>query len=229
MEDNNKTVTLPYLGIPKLFPFLKRYRARIIIMVLMGLLSSSFDAIYPLFNRYALNTFVGGRTTAGLGLFIAAYMGFKAVQMLIDYKNLSDCGFIEMSVNRDLRAASFNHLQTLSFSYFNRFSVGYIHSRVMSDTGQIGELVSWRLMDFVWSISYVLATFVVMLTVQPRLTLYILIIIPITVLLMVFFQRKLVAFNRKIREINSKITGNFNEGITGAKTIKVLDIENSLF
>ncbi|MCR4672562.1 MAG: ABC transporter ATP-binding protein/permease [Lachnospiraceae bacterium] len=228
MEENKKTVSLPYLGIPKLFPFLRKYRARIIIMVLMGLLSSSFDAIYPLFNRYALNTFVGGRTVEGLGLFIASYMGVKAVQMLVDYKNLSDCGFIEMSTNRDLRDASFNHLQTLSFSYFNRFSVGYIHSRVMSDTGQIGELVSWRLMDFVWSISYVIATFVVMLTVQPRLTLYILIIIPITVLLMVFFQRKLVAFNRKIREINSKITGNFNEGITGAKTIKVLDIEDKM-
>ena len=50
-----------------------------------------------------------------------------------------------MSVDRDLRNAAFNHLQTLSFSYFNRNSVGYIHARVMSDSGKIGEMVAAKL------------------------------------------------------------------------------------
>ena len=44
----------------------------------------------------------------------------------------------------------------------------------------------------------------------------------------VFFQKKLVIFNRKVREINSQITGNFNEGITGAKTTKTLVIEEKM-
>ena len=45
-----------------------------------------------------------------------------------------DSGTVEMSIDRELRDKAFNHLQTLSFSYFNRNSVGYIHARVMSDT-----------------------------------------------------------------------------------------------
>lgn len=54
-----------------------------------------------------------------------------------------------------MKKASFDHLQRLSFSYFNQNSVGYIHARVMSDTARIGGLVSWSLMDGVWNISYV--------------------------------------------------------------------------
>ena len=48
------------------------------------------------------------------------------------------------------------------------------------------------------------------------------------IILIIFFQKKLVALNRKIREINSKITSNFNEGITGAKSIKTLVVENKI-
>ena len=59
-----------------------------------------------------------------------------------------------MYVGRDLKRASFNHLQTLSFSYFNQNSVGYIHARVMSDTNRIGSIVAWGLMDTVWNLSY---------------------------------------------------------------------------
>ena len=53
-------------------------------------------------------------------------------------------------------------------------------------------------------------------------------ILPLVVLLFSFFQKRLVKANREIREINSNITSNFNEGITGAKTIKTLAIEQSM-
>ena len=131
-------------------------------------------------------------------------------------------------MNRDLRNAAFSHLQTLSFSYFNRNSVGYIHARVMSDTGLIGEVVSWRMMNFVWSGAYLAGVFVVMLLIDLKLTLMIILLVPIAALLMSFFQRKLLVWNRRIREINSKITGNFNEGIIGARTIKVLGIREKM-
>ena len=135
---------------------------------------------------------------------------------------------IEMSVNRDLRNASFNHLQELSFSYFNQNNVGYVHARVMSDTGRIGQLVSWDMMDMVWQGSYLLFVLINMALINIHLAMYIMLIIPFAVVLIIFFQKKLVALNRKIREINSKITSNFNEGITGAKSIKTLVVENKI-
>ena len=226
--EEEKQISLPFFGVPRLFPFLKPYRWRITFMILLGGLSSAIDALYPLFNRYALDHFIADRTLGGLGVFIALYVCLVLVQAAVNFKSASDCGRMEVTVNKDLRNAAFNHLQTLSFSYYNQNSVGYIHSRVMSDTGLIGELVSWRMMNFIWSGSYLIGILVVMIIIDIHLTGYILLLVPVAIVAMVFFQRKLLKYNRIIREINSRITGNYNEGITGARTIKILGVEQKM-
>ena len=227
MKENNN-VKLKYFGIPKLLPFLKPYRKIMITMIIIGALSSLIDSIYPLFNQYALNHFVALKTTDTLIPFIIAYLVILVLFVIMNYVSTSFAGKIEMNVNRDLRNASFNHLQELSFSYFNQNNVGYVHARVMSDTGRIGQLVSWDMMDIVWQGSYLIFIIVNMALINIQLALYIMMIIPIAVVLIVFFQKELITLNRKIREINSKITSNFNEGITGAKSIKTLVVENKI-
>ena len=212
-------------GIRKLAPYLRPYYKTIAVMVILGVFSSLADSIYPLFTSYALDTFVAGKTLRGIVPFSLLYLLLMAVTEAVNYYCLYKCGVVEMKVDRDLRNASFNHLQTLSFSYFNQNNVGYIHARVMSDTGKIGELVAWRLMDFVWEASYILFVIVMMLAINVRLAAWTLLIVPAGVLIITYFQRRLVEGNRKIREINSTITGNFNEGITGARSIRTLVIE----
>ncbi len=224
----NKNVKLKLFGIPKLLPFMKPYRKIMITMIIIGALSSLIDSIYPLFNQYALNHFVALKTTDTLIPFIIAYLVILVLFVIMNYVSTSFAGKIEMNVNRDLRNASFNHLQELSFSYFNQNNVGYVHARVMSDTGRIGQLVSWDMMDIVWQGSYLIFIIINMSLINMRLALYIMMIIPIAVILIVFFQKELITLNRKIREINSKITSNFNEGITGAKSIKTLVVENKI-
>ena len=228
IKHDEKQVSLPFFGIPRLFPYLKQYRVKIIFMILLGAISSAMDACYPLFNRYALNHFIGEMTLNGIEIFAALYVSLLLVQGVINYVSSVECGKVEMSVDRDLRNDAFDHLQTLSFSYFNRNSVGYIHSRVMSDTGLIGEVISWRMMNLVWNGSYVIGVLVVMLIIDWRLACLIYLLVPIAVGLMMHFQKKLLEYNRKIREINSRITGNYNEGITGAKTVKILGVEEKM-
>ena len=228
MNENEKQKRLPFFGIPKLFPYLYPYRFRIISMILLGGVSSAIDAAYPLFNRYALDHFVGERTLRGIQWFVTLYLILLFGQGIINYVSSVSCGKVEMMLDRDLRNDAFSHLQTLSFAYYNANSVGYIHARVMSDSGLIGEAVSWRMMNLVWNGFYVAGVFVVMLIINLRLALIILLLVPVAVLLMTWFQRKLLYYNRKIREINSKITGNYNEGITGARTIKVLGVEEKM-
>lgn len=63
---------------------------------------------------------------------------------------------------------------------------------------------------------------------QVQLALVVLVVVPLTALASGYFQKRLVGLNRKIREINSRITGNFNEGITGAKTTKTLVVEEKM-
>lgn len=224
----NKNVKLKYFGIPKLLPFVKPYKKIMISMIIMGALSSLIDSIYPLFNQYALNHFIALKTTDTIVPFIIAYIVILIIFVILNFVSTTWAGKIEMSVNRDLRNASFNHLQELSFSYFNQNNVGYVHARVMSDTGRIGQLVSWDMMDMVWQGSYLLFVLINMALINIHLEMYIMLIIPFAVVLIIFFQKKLVALNRKIREINSKITSNFNEGITGAKSIKTLVVENKI-
>lgn len=228
MEDKDTNIKLKYFGIPKILPYIRKYRAIILGMVIMGITASLIDSIYPLFIQYAINHFVAFQTLDTMGWFILIFLAILVFQVIINFISVYWAGKIEMNVDCDLRDASFRHLQELSFSYFNQNNVGYIHARVMSDTGKIGELVAWRLMDIVWNGSYLIFILINMLVINVDLALYILLLIPIAVLVIVLFQKKLIVFNRKIREINSTITGNFNEGITGAKSIKTLVIENSM-
>lgn len=227
-DEQKEYVSLPWFGINKLFPYLKPYRPIILCMVLLGLMGGLVDIILPLFQRYALNHFITRGTLEKLGSFIGAYIAVLAFQVIANTISAYQACQIELYVGRDMKRASFNHLQTLAFSYYNQNSVGYIHARVMSDTNRIGSLVSWGLMDGIWNMSYILGAVVVMLTINFRLALWVLAIVPLTALGAAFFQKKLVTLNRRIREINSQITGSFNEGITGAKTTKTLVIEEKM-
>ena len=226
--EKKEYVSLPYFGLNKLLPYLKPYRGTILGMVILCLLAGVIDIIIPLFQRYALDHFVALGSMDGLPLFIGAYVLVLLVQVISNIISCYQSGEIEMYVSRDMRRASFNHLQTLSFSYYNQNSVGYIHARVMSDTARIGGLVSWSLMDGVWNLSYIIGAIVVMLSINAPLALMVLVIVPLTALAAAYFQKHLVALNRKIREINSRLTGGFNEGITGAKTTKTLVVEKKM-
>lgn len=217
-----------FFGLRKIIPYIKPYRKEMIIMVILGVVSSLFDSIYSLFNRYVLNHYLALKTLDTIVYFVALYVFVLVLQVIANFISSYMISKVELYVGRDLKNASFNHLQTLSFSYFNTNNVGYIHARVMSDTDRIGTLVSWRLMDLVWNLSYLIIVFVIMARIHLKLTLILMLLIPIAVLLIMYFQKHLVVLNRKIREINSLITANFNEGISGAKSIKTLVVEDTV-
>ena len=135
---------------------------------------------------------------------------------------------LELSVGRDLKRESFNHLQTLSFSYFNQNSVGYVHARVMSDTDRIASTLAWSMAEGVWHSAYLVCAIVMMLILNWKMALCVLVIVPIVAISSMYFQKKLVFFHRQVREKNSRITGAFNEGITGATTTKTLVVEDKM-
>ena len=227
MKDQT-TSHLKYFGIGRILPFLKHVKNLIFIMVFFGLLGSVADIIIPQFQRYALDHYIGLGIFDTIIPFLLLYLFVILAASASNYISCALATIIEMRVNRELRQKGFEHLQTLSFSYFNQNSVGYIHARLMSDTSRIGSLVSWTLVDCVWRISYLVGAVVVMIAMNPRLALMVLSTLPLLVVLFSIFQKRLITVNREVREVNSRITGNFNEGITGAKTIKSLAIEEKM-
>ena len=226
---NEKQKHLKFFGIGKILPFAKPFRRVLGVMVALGMVTSLVDVGASLFQRHALNVYVGGGGFKGqLVWFILLYLAALGIQTFATYISCSRAMTVEVSINRDLRQAAFTHLQTLSFSYFNQNSVGYIHARVLSDTSRIGSLVSWSLMDGVWHTSYLVYGAAVMLVINWKLALMVMAIVPLVAVLFSLFQSGLIRANREIREINSNITSNFNEGITGAKTVKTLAIEEGM-
>lgn len=226
VEEEN--IRLPFFGIPALSEFTKKYKVTIFWMVLLGALVSLIDAVYPLFNRYAINHFIGEKTIIGLPIFVGSYVALVVVQALLNYRNVVDCSKVEMFLDRDLRNKAFSHLQELSLSYYNQNNVGYIHARVMSDSGKIGEMISWQCMNLVWHGSYIIFALAVMLLTNWRLAVYVVILVPVAMVCISFFQKKLLVLNKEVREMNSRITSDINEGITGVKAIKTLVIEEKM-
>ena len=226
--ETKKTNHRPFFGIGRILPYLQPVRKKIAIMVFFGLMGSATDIILPLFQRYALDHFIGLGSFDTIFPFVCLYLTVILTAAGANYISCALATTIEMLVNRELRQKGFAHLQTLSFSYYNQNSVGYIHARLMSDTSRIGSLVSWVLVEGIWHMAYLVGAITVMLILNPRLASMILAILPLLIVLFSVFQRKLIRVNREVREVNSRITSNFNEGITGAKTIKSLAIEEKM-
>lgn len=228
METNDKIVKLPLFGLPKLWPYIKKYRKLFIRMIIVGIVYSVFDAIYPLFNRYAINHYVEGKTLDTIPVFIILYLVITVTQCIINYFSVMYCSKMELYMDRDLRNEAFSHLQQVSLSYFNRNNVGYIHARVMSDTGKIGELVAWQIMDVVWWGSYLFFAIIVMFLIDARMAMFLIVLLPLAIIITLVFEKKLLIYNRQVRELNSKITSDINEGITGVKSIKTLAVEEKM-
>lgn len=217
-----------FFGLTKLKPFLAPYKWMFLVMILGTIIVGVLNTVMPLFQEYAINNFIAHNTTEGLLPFILLYVLCLAVVMVIDYIASYNCCRLELYILRDMRRTVFNHLQTLSVSYFNVNSVGRIHARVMSDTSNISSIISWDVYQGGWNITYVLSAVVIMLTINWVLALCVIVIIPLVALVSCYFQRKLTVLNRRVREINSEITGGFNEGITGVETSKTLAVEEKL-
>ncbi|MBC6002957.1 ABC transporter ATP-binding protein [Paeniclostridium sp. NSJ-45] len=210
----------------KLNPFLKQYKLHFICAILANLFVAFVDVMFPIFQKYAIDNFITPMSTKGINNFVIVYILAIVLQVIfvIIFTRLSM--YLEMNIGKDLKRATFMHLQKLSFSYYNTTPVGYIIARVMSDTNKIGSMVAWGLVDLFWSITYVLGVFIAMFMLNAKLAMYVIAIVPFIAILTVYFQNKILNVNRDVRKINSKITGAFNEGITGSITSKTLVIED---
>lgn len=209
----------------KMLPFFKPYKKYFAITLGLNIFLAGVDVLTPLFQSYAIDRFIVPDTLEGIGVFAFAYISMIVMQTISVYWSVHAATTIEMCVGKDLKWAQFEHLQTLSFSYYNTTPVGYIHARVMSDTLKIAGVAAWGLVDMFWAFLYVVSVFVIMFALNAQLAVILLVIVPCIVVITVVFQNKILHWNRRVRKINSQITSAYNEGITGVKTSKSMGIE----
>ena len=212
----------------KLWPFLRPAKKRVLAALILIVFAALTDVLLPLFTLFAVEWFVVPQTTQGLGLFALVYLGLIALQGTFTLFFFRHCMVVEMEMGRQMKLACFTHLQKLSLSYYNQTPVGYILARVMSDTDRISGTVAWSVISFFWDALYLIGILISMFILNWRLALIMLFVVPVILLITLLFKGRMLKVNRKIRGINAKITGIYNEGITGAKTTKTLVIEDQI-
>ena len=210
----------------RLLPYLKRVKKHMLAVMAFMFLSALTEASYPLFTSRAVNSFITAGTTRGLAAFVLVFLGlilFEGVTVVL-FSRQSIA--VEMFMGKMLKRDTFVHLQQLPVSFYSTTSVGFLLARVMSDTDRISGMVAWGFAHAAWNVCYVLGALLFMFILRPALALLLLLVIPLVVLVNWFFQRRILAVNRRVRSANARITGAYNEGITGAKASKTLVIED---
>lgn len=212
----------------RLLQFTKPYRRVLIILIIQMFFLGLLEALIPLFSRYAIDNIALTGEVRRLIPFAAVAITVIALQSVNVRLMILSAGKIECHVPYDIRKAAFARLQSMPLAYYDQTPIGWLMARLTSDCRRLGQTLSWNIVDFFWSLSMMLMAAVFMLIINYRLALVVLVTVPFLVVVSLYFQKKILFNFRQVRKFNSHVTAGFNEGITGAKTIKSLSIEDSM-
>jgi ATP-binding cassette subfamily B protein len=193
--------------------------------VLMITLVSVLDSYFTFLSSLIIDEAILGGDLEALKNIILQYGLLIIVQAAGVFGFIYLAGILGERVRYDLRKKMFIHLQELSLSYYNVTPVGWIMSRVTSDSERVAELVTWGLLDITWGIMNIATAAFFMLMINWQLALIVFLAIPVLVIVAAQFKKKIIIEFREVRKINSKITGSFNETITGVRVIKAFGRE----
>jgi len=186
---------------------------------------SVLEAYFTYLSKRIIDEGIVARSQEALYGLLTTYGLLLVVQAVFVFGFIYLTGLLGERVRYDLRRDMFNHLQKLSLSYYNRTPVGWIMARVTSDSDRVAELVTWGMLDVVWSTLNIATAVYFMTRINFTLAMIVFLIIPIIIVVAVRFQKRIITEYRTVRKINSKITGTYNENITGVRVIKALTRE----
>lgn len=194
--------------------------------ILMIVLVSALDSYFTYLSSLIIDEAILGENIEALKRIIIQYGLFILLQAGGVFGFIYLAGILGERIRYDLRKIMFSHLQELSLSYYNVTPVGWIMSRVTSDSERVAELVTWGFLDVTWGMMNIITAGIFMLIINWQLALIIFLAIPVLMLVAVQFKKKIIVEFRQVRKINSKITGAYNETITGVRVIKAFGRED---
>ncbi|MEW6178569.1 MAG: ABC transporter ATP-binding protein [Chloroflexota bacterium] len=190
-------------------------------------LVSGLDSVFTYLSKLIIDNGILAQNRSELYRLLVIYGSLGFVQASGVFCFIYLAGVLGERVRYDLRQKMFNHLQGLSLSYFSRTPVGWIMSRVTSDSERVADLVTWGLLDVTWGMMNIITAMGFMLFINWKLALIVLGILPILFYIAYQFRKRILGEFRNVRKLNSKITGSFNENITGVRVVKALCREDA--
>jgi len=205
---------------------IKPYSLWVIVFVVSIGLVSFLDSYFTLLSKRIIDEGIGAGNIAVLKEILTQYGSLILLQAAAVFCFIYCAGVLGERVQYDLRKKMFNHLQDLSLTYYNKTPVGWIMSRVSSDSDRVAQLVTWGFLDLVWGLLNIITATYFMITINWRLGLIVFSIIPVLIVVAAQFKKKVIVEYRQVRKINSKITGSYNENITGVRVTKAFSRES---
>ncbi len=207
----------------RILGLLKPHKKMAIGFLTMVAIFAVIDSTFTFINKEIVDTaiLVGDRDrlVTLLALYAVLYVFFAGAVFGFIYF----AGTLGQQVQYDLRKRLFDHMQKLSLSYYDKTPVGWLMSRVTSDSERISDLITWGLLDVTWGALIIMSSTFFMLTLNWQLTLIVMIMIPVLLIVAAWFQSRILKHYRESRKLNSKITAGYNETINGVRVIKALN------
>ena len=206
--ENNKDMKLKYdkKVWKELFVYFRRFKKDFMILCVFMISLAAVDITFPLLTQYAIDTYVIPQNLEGLWIVGVGYLVLTLLLSGIVFLFIKHAGKIEMNMLYQLRKDSFEKLQRLSFSYYDKNAIGWMIARTTSDAQKISGTIAWGLVDMIWGFTMMFGISVVMLIKNWQLALITLVTVPLLAVISILFEKKMLVAYRNVRKINSKIT-----------------------
>jgi len=212
----------------KILKLVLKKKLHVVLMIIFIITLVILDILYPLLNTYALETFFSDdpdftKKYVFIGMFFLVLIGYLI--SIVGFIRMA--GNVEVEVEYELRGEAFRKLQELPFAYYDKTPAGWIMARLTSDARRLATILSWGLVDILWGLLYMSSIIVVLFITNWKLALIIVTLLPVLMIVSIYFRKKILHSYRSVRKTNSKITASYNEGILGNKTTKTLVLEST--
>lgn len=219
----------------KLASYYKPYMSLFLADMFFAILGAAVTLVIPLIVRYITGNVIMMDAQAALQKITVlglVMLGLVAVECFCNYFIANYGHVMGAKIEYDMRAEIFGHYQKLSFSFFDNQKIGQLMSRITSDLFDISELLHHGPEDLVISIIKIVGSFIILLTIDVKLTLIAFAFIPVMIVYAAYFNTKMKrAFKKnrvKIAEINSQIEDNLS-GIRVVKSFANEEVERGKF
>ncbi|MGV2980702.1 ABC transporter ATP-binding protein [Camelimonas sp. ID_303_24] len=196
--------------------------------ILAGLLELGFPIAVMLFVDRLLPTGqLGLITFAALGL-LAIYAVSAGLQVVVTYWG----HMLGVRIETEMRRRAFDHLQKLSFGYFDNVKTGHLVARLTKDLEEIGEVAHHGPEDLFLAVMTLIGAFVLMLGVHAPLAIITAVIVPLTALITLRYGARMTATWRAIYGRVADFNARIEENVGGIRVVQAFaneDHERALF
>jgi ATP-binding cassette subfamily B protein/subfamily B ATP-binding cassette protein MsbA len=174
----------------------------------------------PYFVKLAIDEGIGNHNIVALRNIVIAYFVVAAIQLVTNIARVRIMSRVGQHVLYDVRTAMFHHLQKLSLSFYNRYSVGRVITRVINDVGTLREFVTWAVLAIVRNLLAIIGTLIAMLSLNLHLSLLTFAVLPLMIIATILFRRAARRNYRKVRAAVSWTNSVLAENVNGVRVVQ---------